>query len=196
MRSGDALMADRTATAEKATARRDASMVQVWDPFVRVFHWSLVLLVGLAFLTGDEIEWLHLAGGYAIVALLAARLVWGFVGPRHARFSQFVRPPRATMAYPRQAIRFRAPRYLGHTPAGGAMVVALLLLLGGVLITGLLMTTDAYWGSKTLEIVHKTLAYVLLGLVGLHVAGVAFSSFAHRENLVRAMITGRKRRGP
>jgi len=193
MLSGNVLPAMPASAATKPAARAGVQMVRVWDPFVRVFHWSLVLLVGLAFLTGDEAEWLHLAGGYVITVLLGARLVWGFIGPAHARFRQFVRSPHAVMAYLRQTLRLRAPRYLGHNPAGGVMVIALLLMLGGVATTGLLMTPDAYWGSKTLEVIHSSLAYATLGLVGLHVAGVAFSSFAHRENLVRAMITGCKR---
>src|SRR5512134_3660005 len=91
-----------------------ALMVQVWDPFVRIFHWSLVGLFILAFMTGDETEWLHLAAGYAIAALVLLRIIWGFVGPRHARFGDFVKPPRAVADYVGNAIRLRAPRYLGH----------------------------------------------------------------------------------
>jgi cytochrome b len=177
------------------TIRSDAAppMVRVWDPFVRLFHWSLVDLFVLAFITGDEVEWLHLAAGYAIVILVALRVAWGFVGLRHARFADFVRPPREVLAYLRDAARLRVSRYLGHNPAGGAMVLALLAMLAGITATGFMMTTDAYWGAQWVEDLHEGLVNAMLVLIGLHVAGVLLASFVHGENLVRAMITGRKR---
>lgn len=168
-------------------------MVRVWDPFVRLFHWSLVGLFALAFVTGDEIEWLHLATGYAIAGLVGLRVVWGFVGPRHARFADFVRPPREVFAYLRDAVRLRAPRHLGHNPAGGAMVLALLALLAGISVTGFMMTTNAFWGAEWVEELHEGLVNTMLVLIALHVAGVLFASFEHGENLIRAMLTGRKR---
>ena len=170
-----------------------ASQVRVWDAFVRIFHWSLVGLFILAFVTGDEIEWLHLAAGYAIAVLILLRIIWGFVGPQHARFSDFVRTPREVTGYVRSAIRLRAPRYLGHNPAGGAMIIALLAMLIGISATGFMMTTDAFWGAQWVEDLHEWLVYVMLGLIALHVAGVVFSSIEHGENLVKAMITGHKR---
>jgi cytochrome b len=170
-----------------------AKTLRVWDPFVRIFHWSLVALVAVAFATGDEIEWLHIVVGYAIAALVALRIVWGFVGSRYARFSNFVRSPRTTVHYVVQAVRWRAPRYLGHNPAGGAMIVALLVMITGIVGTGFAMTTDAFWGAKWVEKLHEALAYATLGLVALHVMGVVFSSLEHGENLVRAMVSGQKR---
>lgn len=167
--------------------------VKVWDPFVRVFHWSLAGLFVLAYATGGEIESVHVAAGYTIGGLIAARIIWGFIGPRHARFSNFVRPPWEVLAYLRDVVLLRAPRYIGHNPAGGAMIVALLLALSGTCVTGYMMTTDAYWGSKWLGDIHETLANVTVGLVVAHVLGVLIASFEHRENLVAAMITGRKR---
>lgn len=167
--------------------------VRVWDPFVRAFHWSLAALFLLAYLTGDEVEQVHIAAGYTIAALLGLRIVWGFAGPRHARFRDFVASPRAVFRYLRDVALLRAPRYLGHNPAGGAMVIALMAALTGTCVTGILMTTDAGWGSQTLEDVHETLAHLTVGLVVVHVIGVLVASFEHRENLVAAMITGRKR---
>jgi cytochrome b len=167
--------------------------VKVWDLFVRFFHWSLVALFAIAFLTGDEVEWLHLTAGYAIAGLVAARIVWGFVGSRNSRFSNFVKGPRAVLTFLSQTMHLQAPRYLGHNPAGGAMVIALLVLLAGLCATGFAMTTDAYWGSKTLEEIHETLANVTLVLVGLHLLGVIVASIEHGESLVKAMVTGRKR---
>jgi cytochrome b len=166
---------------------------KVWDPFVRVFHWSLVALFAIAFLTGDEVERVHVAAGYAIAGLLALRIIWGFVGPRHARFADFVRSPRVAIAYLRDAIAFRSHRYLGHNPAGGLMVLALIVMLIGTCSTGYLMTTDAYWGLKTMEHVHEAFANATIALVALHVIGVLATSLSHRENLIKAMITGRKR---
>jgi len=167
--------------------------IKVWDLFVRVFHWSLVAFFATAFLTGDEIEWLHLWAGYAIAGLVISRIVWGFFGPHHARFSSFVKGPRAVLTFLRDSMHLAAPRHLGHNPAGGAMVVALLAVLAALCVTGFAMTTDAYWGSKALEEIHEVLANTALVLVALHVAGVAIASVEHGENLVKAMVTGRKR---
>lgn len=166
---------------------------KVWDPFVRMFHWSLAGLFAIAFLTGDEVEWLHLAAGYGIVGLLAFRTAWGFIGPRHARFADFVRPPREVLAYVREVVFLRPRRYIGHNPAGGMMVVALLIMLVGISVTGYMMTTDEFWGAKWVEEAHEALSNAMLGLIALHVLGVIVSSLMHGENLVKAMFTGRKR---
>jgi cytochrome b len=171
---------------------RPPATIKVWDLFVRTFHWSLVALFIIAYATGDEIERVHIAAGYAIAGLIVLRLAWGF-GPRHARFSTFVRTPREVFTYLRTAVILRSPRYLGHNPAGGAMILALLSMLIGTCVTGYMMTTDAYWGSKWLEQVHEVLANLTVMLIAFHVLGVLFASFEHRENLVEAMITGRKR---
>ncbi|MGH7120128.1 MAG: cytochrome b/b6 domain-containing protein [Gemmataceae bacterium] len=167
--------------------------VKVWDLFIRVFHWSLVLLLPTAYLTGNKIEWLHLAAGYAIAVLIALRIGWGIVGARHARFSNFVRSPGAVLAYLWDIARHRAPRHLGHNPAGGAMVLALLALLAATGVTGYMMTTDAFWGAQWVEDVHQTLANLTIVLIVVHVLGVLAASVQHGENLVRSMITGRKR---
>ncbi|QKV19260.1 cytochrome b/b6 domain-containing protein [Oricola thermophila] len=167
--------------------------VRVWDPLVRIFHWSLVGLFAFAFVTGDEWEKAHVAAGYAIAGLIAFRVAWGLVGPRHARFADFVRGPGTILAYLRAMLGRTAPRHLGHNPAGGAMVVALLLAIGGIAATGYMMTTNAFWGVEWVEDVHEALAFGTLGLIALHVGGVILASVEHGENLVRAMITGRKR---
>jgi cytochrome b len=104
-----------------------------------------------------------------------------------------VRQPRGVFAYLRDVALLRAPRYLGHNPAGGAMIVALLVTLLGTCITGYMMTTDAFWGSQWVEDTHKYLANLTLGLVVVHVIGVLIASFEHRENLVKSMLTGKKR---
>lgn len=167
--------------------------VKVWDAFVRIFHWSLAALLLAAYATGDEIERVHIAAGYAIAGLVAARIVWGLIGPRHARFSSFVRSPREVVAYLRDVALLRAPRFIGHNPAGAVMIIVLLAMLIGTCTTGYMMTTDAFWGSKWVEEVHETMANLTIGLVVVHVLGVLVASFEHRENLVKAMVTGRKR---
>jgi len=168
-------------------------MVKVWDPVVRIFHWSLVALFAFSYFTGDEWKKAPILSGYVIIGLLALRVIWGFVGSRHARFADFIYSPRSTLRFLRDSIAMRAKRYIGHNPAGGAMVIALLTTISGIAATGYMMTTDAYWGVEWVEEAHVTLVYLTLALIGLHVVGVVLASIEHRENLARAMITGRKR---
>jgi cytochrome b len=179
------------ATASPAGA---ASTVRIWDPVVRIFHWSLVLAFVIAWASGDELQDLHEMAGYAIVGLLAIRVAWGFVGTRHARFSDFIYRPSAVISYLIDTARLRARRYLGHNPAGGAMVLALIAMLAATCATGFMMTTDAYWGVDWVEETHELAANLSVVLIGLHLVGVFVASVEHRENLVAAMITGRKRR--
>ena len=175
---------------------------KVWDPLVRLFHWSLVVCFCLAFLTEDELQTLHVYAGYLIMGLLALRLIWGFVGTRHARFSDFIRPPSEVVSYLKDMGHNRAPRHLGHNPAGGAMIVALLISLLLTTLTGVGVygvegagpTTGWFTGpGEALEEIHEFLANFTLLLVVVHVTGVILGSLMHRENLVRAMISGRKR---
>jgi cytochrome b len=165
--------------------------VPVWDPLVRVFHWSLVAAYATAWLSDGE-HATHRLAGYLVLGLVVFRLAWGFVGSPHARFADFVPSPRRLLAYLRDLRRGRAERHLGHNPAGGAMIVAMLALLLALGFTGWLQTTVSFWGVGWVEELHEFLANASLVLVGLHLLGVALSSLLHRENLVRAMITGRK----
>jgi cytochrome b len=169
-------------------------MVRVWDPFVRIFHWSLVILFAAAFLTGDESKRLHLQIGYVVAGLVAARVIWGLIGTRHARFSDFIYAPGTTIGFLFDTMRLKARRYLGHNPLGGLMVIVLLIAIAGICTTGYMMTTDAFWGIEWVEETHEALVYGTLVLVALHVAGVIFASVEHSENLVRSMVTGLKRR--
>ncbi|MDJ0931913.1 cytochrome b/b6 domain-containing protein [Breoghania sp.] len=169
--------------------------VRVWDPLVRVLHWSLVAAFAFAFLTGDEWKSAHETAGYVIVGLVVFRILWGLVGPHHARFTNFVRgPPSAVVDFLRASARMKALRHIGHNPAGGAMVVLLLIMLAVITGTGIMMITDRFWGVEWVENVHEIAVNLTLGLVILHVAGVVLASFEHGENLARAMVTGRKRR--
>ncbi|MFT3720568.1 cytochrome b/b6 domain-containing protein [Pseudorhodoferax sp.] len=164
----------------------------VWDRPVRLLHWALVLCVAAAWWTGGRTDGWHENLGYAVAAIVALRLAWGFAGSRYARFAQFVRGPRATWAYAHGVWRGTAPRYIGHNPLGGWMVLALLACCATLCLSGWLYTTDWLWGYAWLYWTHFVAGWVLVGLVVLHVAGVAFTSWQHRENLVRAMVTGAK----
>jgi cytochrome b len=180
--------------------------INVWDPLVRLFHWTLVGAFALAWLTEDEWMTLHSYAGYVIAGLLAFRLLWGFVGPRYARFADFVKSPATVVGYLKELAGFRAKRYVGHNPAGGAMIVALLLALVATTLTGLLaygsvgsgplvglFVNQSSYGSEWLEEIHEFFANFTLLLVLIHLGGVAFESLVHKENLVRAMFTGVKR---
>ncbi len=171
-----------------------SDQIKVWDPLVRIFHWSLVALFTFSFFTGDEWKSAHILSGYAIGALLVIRTFWGLVGTRHARFGSFIYSPRTIMVFLKDSLSMKARRYVGHNPAGGAMVILLIVMIAGIATTGYMMTTDTFWGIEWVEDVHKALVYSTLGLIALHIAGVVLASLEHRENLARAMITGWKRR--
>lgn len=119
-----------------------SSKVRVWDPLVRVFHWGLVAAFATAWLTADELQPVHEFAGYTVAGLVAFRLVWGLVGSRYARFAQFLKGPGETLAYLGDMTRGRERRYLGHNPAGAAMIVALLVTLAGTAFTGWLMEDE------------------------------------------------------
>ena len=200
----------------------------VWDLLVRFGHWALVAAFAVAYLSAEEEagspDLLHVWGGYVVGAIVVVRVVWGFVGPRHARFSDFVRSPVVALAYLIDLLYGRAPRYVGHSPAGGAMVVALLLCLAATVTTGLMvygeqgkgplavvMMNDAAANGNevghralaetrgertenTIGELHGVMANITVALIVAHIIGVVVASLVHKENLVLAMITGRKRR--
>jgi cytochrome b len=180
-------------------------MVKVWDPLIRGFHWSLALCFVIAYISEDEILFLHVWAGYTLLGLLAFRLLWGFFGPRHARFTNFIYRPATVLGYLKDIATSRAKRYLGHNPAGGAMVVALLLSLLATALSGLAVygaqefagPLAAWLGgveyADSLEDLHEFLANLTLLLIVLHVLGVIAASWQHKENLLAAMFTGNKR---
>ncbi|BAV32562.1 cytochrome B561 [Sulfuricaulis limicola] len=200
--------------------------VKVWDPLVRLFHWSLVTAFAIAWLTGDEESRLHELAGYAVIGLVLVRIVWGFVGTRYARFSDFVYRPSTVLGYAREMLSGNPKHYPGHNPLGGMMIIALLVSLLVTGVTGLaLQDTEKGTGlfaslaagaevtmpgiiakavaddddekdggnGEIWEELHEFFANLTLLLVALHIAGVIVGSLMHRENLVRAMFTGRKR---
>lgn len=178
--------------------RSDASLqpVRVWDAPVRLFHWLLVLSFAGAWLTAESerLHLLHITLGYTAGGLVAFRLVWGLVGSRWARFGSFVRGPGAVQAYLKAMAARQPQHFTGHNPAGGWAVLGLLALMAATV--GLGWATEMELLPARLDEVHEAAATALLGLVGVHLAGVLLGSLAHRENLVRAMVTGRKRGAP
>lgn len=163
--------------------------MRVWDAFLRIAHWTLVACVTVAWFTRESMhEWV----GYAALAVLASRIAWGCIGPRYARFAQFVRRPSTTLHYARAVASRRESRYLGHNPLGGWMVVGLLSAAALTALSGWLSVTDRYWGVAWVQDTHEALANTLASLALLHVAGVVYMSLRHGENLVAAMVTGRK----
>lgn len=180
--------------------------IRVWDIFVRVFHGILVVAFLAAYFSGDDLMLLHVWAGYLAALLVILRIVWGFVGTRYARFTSFVYRPRKIIRYTRDLLMFGGRRYIGHSPAGGAMVVALLMMILLIVGSGLLafamlegsgplanyVAANRSAGRVWKE-VHEILANVTLGLVLVHICGVLWASLVHGENLMRAMWNGRKR---
>jgi cytochrome b len=166
--------------------------VRVWDAFVRAFHWALVSTFFVAWFFTERIGTLHKAAGYTALALVAARTVWGFVGTRHARFSDFVPSPRQVLDYVRDWARGREPRYLGHNPLGALMILFLLAAVAVIGVSGWMLTLDAFWGDDLVESVHTCVVDATLLAVALHVLANLLASARHGENLVASMVTGRK----
>ncbi len=205
------------------------AMIRVWDPLIRIGHWTIVVGFFVAYFTEDDLLRLHAWAGYLVGGVVVLRVVWGLIGTRHARFTDFIYRPGTVISYVRDLFAFRARRYIGHSPAGGAMILALLVMLAATVYSGLMVYAlennrgplasfasqavpaamadddngkngdeaedgedrDEFW-----EELHEVLSDVTLALVFLHIGGVLFTSIAHRENLVRAMITGDKRPEP
>lgn len=201
--------------------------IKVWDPLVRIFHWTLVVAFFAAYFSEDDWLDIHVLAGYTVAGLVTFRLIWGFVGTKHARFSDFLYSPLITLNYLKDMFAFRAKRYIGHNPAGAAMIFALLFTLAGTTLTGMKLYAveegagpfaavqfenispissavadddkGEYGGGygegdeELWEELHEFFVNFTLLLIFLHIAGVVVSSFAHGENLPRAMVTGRKK---
>jgi len=221
--------------------KSSTAMVKVWDPIVRIGHWVLVITFSIAYFLGGKILWLHVWCGYILGLVVAVRIIWGFVGPQRARFRDFVFRPKAAITYGFELLNLRSRRYIGHSPAGGLMIVATLAMLIAIVYTGLVAyalesnqgplspfvketpaveapTDNAAAGTAQADQsaavvtewkksddpaarerrrfwkeLHEALSNTTMILIILHIGGVALASYAHRENLIRAMITGKKR---
>ena len=196
--------------------------VKVWDPAVRIFHWSLVIFFTLSYLTGEEESSLHNNAGYIVLGLVAFRLVWGLLGTRHARFTDFIYGPATTIDYARSLLARNPKHYIGHNPLGGWMIIALLVSIfitcwsgveyigskgqgplagdGVEVITTAVANDDEHEyeeahheeGDDFWEEIHEVFANLSVLLVVIHIIGVVVAGHLHGENLVRAMITGYK----
>jgi cytochrome b len=214
--------------------------IKVWDIFVRAFHWSLVVAIITQLVTAEDAKSVHAIVGYFIVALLVLRIIWGFIGSKHARFKDFVYPPADILGYLKGLFQGRPKHYIGHNPAGGAMACLLLFTLVLTTLTGLLTYGSEGKGPFALQPasfvnsaaandehqrsdedrdhhdsaeydqkdqhgqgnlqsghfwkeLHETLVGFLLFLAGIHICGVIASSYVHKENLILAMFTGKKK---
>lgn len=180
--------------------REHTPHVQVWDAPTRLFHWAIVILVFVSWLSVDQgFMTVHLCSGLALLALLVFRIGWGLIGSTTARFRDFLHPPRTVLAY----LRNGAGMYAGHNPAGGLMVIALILVLLAQAVTGLFANDGLHFSgplallvgddaSTRLTAVHSTIFNVILLLVWSHVVAVGFYLFVKGHNLVKAMVTGKK----
>jgi cytochrome b len=203
-----------------------STQVNVWDLFVRVFHWSLVMLFVVDYFTGEEGIVVHIYAGYVMGGLIVSRIVWGFIDGRYARFREFICSPIGVVAYVKSLVSGNPDHYMGHNPAGGYMILALLLMVGFTTITGLKVygvegygplaesavsnvilmaqADEGEWGGHDeyaeeeggseafWEEVHDVSANLTVLLILLHILGVVVSSRLQQENLVRAMVTGKK----
>jgi cytochrome b len=171
----------------------DSKTVLVWDWPLRLWHWTLALFVLIACFTPNRYDGLHRFAGYSVIGLLAFRLIWGFVGTRHSRFRRLGPRLRAAPFFFCNLGRGHTGRYLGLNPAGAAMLVALMLLLTVSAVSGAMQVTVRFFGVWWVEDTHAYASDAVIILVVLHVVGVAVVSLLQRDNLVRAMISGRKR---
>lgn len=167
--------------------------LMVWDPLVRLFHWTVVVGCVVNSFVFEDGKTVHRYVGYVVAGALAIRILWGFVGTAHARFTDFVPGPARLIAYLRAMLAGREPRHVGHNPAASVMILTLMALLAAVSVTGWMLTLDAYFGEEWLEDLHELIANAILGLAVIHVLAAIYESMRHRENLILAMITGRKR---
>lgn len=207
---------------------KNEESIVVWDLLVRVFHWALVIFFVVAYFTGDDDNTWHIYSGYTVLGLVVFRIIWGVIGTRYARFSNFIYSPRKVINYGKSLIQGKPEHYLGHNPAGGYLIIALLLSLLVVTLSGLklyaleegrgLFAGNAVRNSAEVSLVQKTLVsrndndndeegeefweelheaasnFTVL-LIFIHIAGVLMSSRLEKQNLVKAMFTGRKKSG-
>jgi cytochrome b len=164
---------------------------RVWDPLVRLFHWTLAGAFATAWFERSEAS-IHQTAGKIVLVLIILRTAWGLIGPASARFDTFVKGPVTTIKYVFSIFRGKPAHYLGHNPAGAAMIGALLLSLVTTTVSGVLMTTSAFWGGEWIEWIHGMAATLTAFLIAGHLLGVIAACFQHRENLPLAMVTGRK----
>ena len=168
----------------------------MWDGFVRIFHWSIVFGILLNLFIVEDSNDLHNWIGYYILAMICLRFCWGFVGSYHAKFKNFIPGMKSLIEYLIDLVHFRERDYPGHNPAGAVMISMLMLLMLTICISGWMMGLDKFWGEDWVEDLHYYSSNGLLYLMFIHVAGVLYASFRHKQNLILSMISGRKSNRP
>jgi len=184
------------ATDSIGTTGKTREMILVWDMPVRVFHWLLVICFAGAWLTSESerLAMIHYAFGYTACLLVLIRLVWGLVGTRYARFTQFLKSPRAVLGHFLAMLRGHPHHDVGHNPAGGLVMFALMLLILLIGFTGYL-TVKEFLGGFVSEI-HEAVASIALAIVVVHIIAAIGMSVIEKQNLVRSMVTGKKKGFP
>ncbi len=188
-------MNDKAVPAARGVSNRTPAdrTVAVWDLPLRLWHWALAASVLVAWFTPTVYDSLHRIVGYTVIGLLAFRLVWGFWGSRYSRFRMIGVRLRAAPFYLWNLRRGITGRYIGLNPAGTLMLVALLVALAVSAITGALSVTVTFFGVWWIEDTHAWASDAVIVLAVLHIIGVLLMSMLQRDNLIRAMVTGRKR---
>lgn len=174
----------------------EKSQTLVWDVPVRVFHWLMVISFAGAYLSAESERWrlIHVTLGYTMGGLVVFRVVWGFVGSRYARFANFVRGLDAVKGYLKSLVFGKPEHYVGHNPAGAVAIVLLLLITLVIVASGFVIYNDM--GGHLFEELHEIASNFMLLIVGIHIAGVLVASRLHSENLILAMVTGKKTTSP
>ena len=178
------------------------NVIKVWDLPLRIFHWLLVIGFFVAYLTEDDFLTVHVWAGYLVSALIVFRLIWGFTGNQYARFGNFLCSPAKSIQYIKDTIALKAKRYIGHNPAGAAMIVLLIVSILMTCITGFAvygadqaagpLASIGSGNEKLWEEIHEFFANFTLFLVFVHIVGVFFESVIHKENLAKSMWNGFK----
>jgi cytochrome b len=171
---------------------KTSTSIRVWDFPTRIFHWVLAACFAVAVITQDmeRLRQVHITSGYTMMGLVMFRFMWGLLGTRYARFSSFLPAPRTVVRYLWSLVRGKPQHYVGHNPLGALGIVAMMMLTVGVVISGVLL--EGGISENLLEDIHEGLANGMLAVVGIHLVGVVLSGVIHRENLVKAMLTGQK----
>lgn len=170
---------------------QDGKRIYVWDIFVRLFHWTLVSCIVLNYFVLEEGEKPHQVLGYIAAGFVVARFIWGFVGSKYARFSQWLVGPKEVYKYLRN---FKTRKtYTSHNPIAGWMMVFLMICVIGLGITGFMMGTDAFFGEDWVEELHDTIANIMMAGVAIHILGALYESYHEKQNLVAGMIHGYKK---
>ena len=175
------------------TKKNLSQTIVVWDKFIRFFHWNIAFGFLLNYLVIDDNNFLHEWLGYYLLVLLMLRIIWGFWGSHHARFKNFFPSFKLLKYYLMNMVILKEPDYMGHNPVGAVMIMVIIMFLFAISISGWMMGLDLFWGVSWVEDIHYYSSTALFYLIFIHVMGVIYTSWRHKNNLIKSMITGRKK---